>query len=133
MRATPVVSTILLLAALLLGACTREGPPAAGIPGMQLQLQRFYLDRATEKGGMCTSPVMRTITRTTVLEETDSEKVLRVRYFWENFELMPFSGAGRCQGFAERDFTLARMPDGSFEVVDMTGERRQVRQNFGRR
>jgi len=139
MRSTAYVSTGLLLAALLLAACTMQGPPVAGIPGLQWQLQRFYLDKATEEGGMCTSPAIRSITQATVLEETEDEMVLRVRYFWrdeqmrQDFELLPLTGSISCQGFAERDFTLARMSDGTFEVVAMTGEKRNVQQNFGTR
>jgi hypothetical protein len=144
MRGTPFVPTgrlfgALLLGALSLGACTMEGPAVAGMPGMQWQLQRFYLDKATEEGGMCTAPAIRSITRSTVLEETEEQKVLRVRYFWrdeqmrQDYELLPLTGSISCQGFAERDFTLARMTDGTFEVVGMTGELRNVRQNFGTR
>jgi len=139
MRATLCVSIGLLLGAVLLGACTMQGPAVAGIPGLQWQLQRFYLDKATEKGGMCTAPAIRSITQSTVLEETEEQMVLRVRYFWrdeqmrQDFELLPLTGSISCQGFAERDFTLARMTDGTFEVVAMTGEMRNVRQNFGTR
>jgi hypothetical protein len=139
MRGALFVSTGLLLAALLLGACTMQGPAVAGIPGLQWQLQRFYLDKSTEKGGMCTAPAIRSITQSTVLEETEEQMVLRVRYFWrdeqmrQDFELLPLTGAISCQGFAERDFTLARMTDDTFEVVAMTGEMRNVRQNFGTR
>jgi len=139
MRSTAYVSTGFLVVALLLAACTTEGPPVAGIPGLQWQLQRFYLDKATEEGGMCTAPAIRSITQASVLEETDEEMVLRVRYFWrdeqmrQDFELLPLTGSISCQGFAERDFTLARMSDGTFEVVAMTGEKRNVQQNFGTR
>jgi hypothetical protein len=125
--------------ALLIAACSMEGPSVAGVPGLQWQLQRFYLDKATEEGGMCTAPAIRSITRSTVVEETEDQVVMRIRYFWrdeqmrQDFELLPLTGAISCQGFAERDFTLARMTDGSLEVVGMTGEMRNVQQNFGTR
>jgi hypothetical protein len=129
----------LLMGALLLGACSMEGPSVAGVPGLQWQLQRFYLDKATEEGGMCTAPAIRSITQSTVLEETEEQVVMRIRYFWrdeqmrQDYELLPLTGAISCQGFAERDFTLARMTDGSLQVVGMTGEMRNVQQNFGTR
>ena len=141
MRASWPTRTALLAAAsaLLLAACSMEGPSVAGVPGLQWQLQRFYLDKATEEGGMCTAPAIRSITQSTVLEETEDQVVMRIRYFWrdeqmrQDFELLPLTGAVSCQGFAERDFTLARMSDGSLEVVGMTGEMRNVQQNFGTR
>jgi hypothetical protein len=116
-----------------------EGPAVAGVPGLQWQIQSFYLDRATEKGGTCTSPAIRSITQTTVLEDTEEQLVLRVRYFWRDegmqldFDQLPQLTATSCQGFAERDFTMARMTDGSLQVTGMTGEMRNVRQNFGTR
>jgi hypothetical protein len=124
---------------LALSACNMEGPAVAGVPGLQWQIQRFYLDRATEEGGMCTAPAIRSITQTTVLEDTEEQLVLRVRYFWRDegmqpdFDRLPLISAVSCQGFAERDFTLARMTDGSLQVTGMTGEMRNVRQNFGTR
>ncbi len=128
-----------MIGALWLAACSMEGPSVAGVPGLQWQLQRFYLDKATEEGGMCTAPAIRSITQSTVLEETEEQVVMRIRYFWrdeqmrQDFELLPLTGSVSCQGFAERDFTLARMTDGSLEVVGMTGETRNVQQNFGTR
>ena len=139
MRSTIAIATGLLLGALSLGGCAMQGPAVAGIPGLQWQIQRFYLDKATEEGGMCTAPVIRSITRSTILEETEEQLVLRIRYFWrdeqmrQDYELLPLTGSISCQGFAERDFTLARMSDGSFDVVEMTGEMRDVRQNFNTR
>ena len=139
MRSTIAIATGLLLGALALGGCTMQGPAVAGIPGLQWELQRFYLDKATEEGGMCTAPAIRSITGSTVLEETDEQMVLRVRYFWrdeqmrQDYELLPLTGSISCQGFAERDFTLTRMSDGSFDVVKMTGEMRDVQKNFGTR
>jgi hypothetical protein len=133
--------TIVAIAALalLLAGCNTQGPSVAGVPGLQWQLQRFYLDKATEAGGMCTAPAIRSITQSTILEETEEQLVLRVRYFWrdeqmrQDYELLPLTGAISCQGFAERDFTLAKMSDGSLQVVSMTGEMRNVQQNFGTR
>ena len=127
----------MLMSTLLLAACSMEGPSVAGVPGLQWQLQRFYLDKATEAGGMCTAPAIRSITQSTVLEETEEQVVMRIRYFWrdeqlrQDFELLPLIDAVSCQGFAERDFTLARMTDGSLQVVGMTGEMRNVQRNFG--
>ena len=132
-------AALAVMALALLSGCNVEGPAVAGVPGLQWEIQRFYLDRATEEGGMCTAPQIRTITRTTVLEDTEEQLVLRVRYYWVDegmrpdygqFPLIPSVG---CEGFAERDFTLARMIDGSLQVTGMTGELRNVRQNFGTR
>ena len=137
MRGTSLLPAGLLASALVLAGCNVEGPAVAGVPGLQWQLQRYYLDRATEAGGMCTRPAMRSITQATVLEETEDELALRVRYFWrdeqmrQDFELLPLTGSISCQGFAERDFTLARTNADTFEVVSMTGEARTGRQNFG--
>ena len=128
-----------ILALLLLSACSMEGPALAGVPGLQWQIQRFYLDRATEEGGMCTAPAIRSITQATVLEETEEEVVMRVRYFWRDEgmrpddEILPLIPSVSCQGFAERDFTMARMSDGSLQVTGMTGELRNARQNFNTR
>ena len=131
-----VAATLVLL---LLSACSMEGPPVAGVPGLQWQIQRFYLDRATEAGGACTAPAIRSITQTTVLKETEDEVVMRVRYFWRDEgmqsedAILPLIPSVSCQGFAERDFTMAQMSDGSLQVTAMTGELRNVRQNFNTR
>lgn len=133
-RAAAALVTVVLLA-----GCAIEGPAVAGVPGLQWPIERFYLGRATENGGMCTAPAIRSITQATVLEEGEDEVVMRLRYFWrdesmrQEQELVPLTGAISCQGFAERDFTFARMSDGSLEPIAMSGERRNVRQNFNTR
>ncbi len=122
-----------------LAACNMPGPPVAGVPGLQWEIQRFYLDRATEAGGMCTAPRILSVTRATVLEETDTEVVMRVRYYWRDegmrpdFDRLPLVSAISCEGFGERDFTFARLAEGALQATAMTGELRNVRQNFGTR
>jgi hypothetical protein len=128
-----------LLALLLLGACAMQGPPVAGVPGLQWEIQRFYFDKATEAGGMCTAPAIRNVTATTVLEESETELVMRVRYYWvdesrrPDWNQLPLIPSVACEGFAERDFTMARLADGSLQVTSMTGPLRNVQQNFGTR
>ena len=124
-------------ALLLLAGCAYEQQPMiAGQSGLAWQMQRFYLDHATEDGGMCPRPRMN-ITSTQVVEETPEQVVMRVRYHWQDdsFRRVPdpmeMVIAGGCAGFATRDFTLARMTDDTLQVVGMSGERRNVRQNFG--
>lgn len=132
-------ATAMLLAVMLLAACAMQGPPVAGVPGLQWEIQRFYFDKATEAGGMCTAPAIRNVTQTTVLEESETEVVMRVRYYWvdegmrPDWNQLPLLPSVACEGFAERDFTMARMPDGSLQVTSMTGALRNVQQNFGTR
>lgn len=129
--------TILILPVFWLAACSLEGPPLAGHEGLTWQVQRYYLEHASEQRGMCPRPAIRTVTRSEVIEETEERLVLRLRYSWEDEGQRDISNpwfplrAGECLGFATRDFTFAKLTGGGLEVIDMSGERRNVTQNFG--
>jgi len=124
-------------ALLALAGCAGGADPRAGDLGFQWQVKSFYADRATESGGRCTRPMIRTITDVVTLEETDGAVVKEIRYAWHdesvrrNLRRPQLSGGSMsCQGFDTRTFTFARLPDGRLEVVDMGGERRTVQRNF---
>ena len=130
-------STALLAVALLVTGCAgHQGQPPSDL-GFQWQLKSYYVDRATEMGGACTRPAIRTITDTRTIEESDGRVVKDVRYFWRDDAVRRNRVPGRlaggsmaCQGFENRAFTFARLEDGSLRVVDMSGEQRHVRRNF---
>lgn len=121
--------------ALSLSACASVGA-VNGQPGLEWQIQRFYAGKATEVGGSCTGPLIRSVTAAETVEETDETVVMRVRYFWvdqgmaSDDRIFPYNAPTTCRGFAERSFTFAKMEDGTLQVTDMTGARRNVRQNF---
>ena len=141
-RARTIASTLVGMALVALAGC------AAGVAGgtdphasdlaFQWEVKRFYAGRATEQGGSCTRPAIRTITDVRTIEEDDAEVVKEIRYFWRDDSVRRSirrpalsGGSMSCQGFENRQFTFERQPDGSLEVVEMSGERRNVRQNFG--
>jgi hypothetical protein len=120
-----------------LAACSIEGPPLAGREGLTWQVQRYYLEHASERRGMCPRPAIRTITRTEILEETEDRLVLRLRYSWEDEgqrdqdDVLSLLRPASCVGFATRDFTFAKLSGGGLQVTGMSGEIRNIRQNFG--
>lgn len=118
-------------------ACNTAGPPLAGHEGLTLRVKNYYADHATEENGQCPTPELQSITRTEVLEESESEVKLRLRYYYMDrssagFEpdILGFVQPMQCQGFATRDFTIELGADGASEVVEMSGERRNIRKNF---
>ena len=121
--------------ALSLAACASVGA-VNGQPGLEWQIQRFYAGKATEVGGSCTGPLIRSVTAAETVDETDETVVMRVRYFWvdqsmaSDDRIFPYNAPTTCRGFAERTFTFAKMEDGTLQVTDMSGARRNVRQNF---
>jgi hypothetical protein len=121
--------------ALALSACAGAGT-INGQPGLEWQIQRFYADKATEAGGSCTGPLIRSVTAAETIEESENQVVMRVRYYWidegmvNDDRVFPYNSALSCRGFAERDFTFAKMADGTLQVIDMSGAKRNVRQNF---
>ncbi len=133
MRAAVGMGVVLLVLAGCAGANT-----IAGREGLAFRIKNYYADNATEKGGICPTPIMRAITRTEVLEETDERLVLQVRYSFQDrsfdsidVDAFGFVQAGSCSGFATRTFTISTGPTGgAAEVLDMSGERRNVRNNF---
>ena len=134
MRLTVGWAILLLTLAGCAGANT-----IAGREGLAFRIKNYYADNATERGGICPTPIMRAITRADVLEETDERLVLRVRYSYQDRSLdsfdvdaFTFTNPLGCSGFATRTFTISTGPTGeAAEVIDMTGERRNVSGNFG--
>jgi hypothetical protein len=122
-RSGPPALTIALAAAL--GGCGYEGPPLAGYPGLQFEVVSFYDARAIEGAAVCTRPRM-TPTRATVVEETPERVVMDVRYHFRDESHDDLSlGQARCNGWAERTFTLAKTAGGGLDVVAMTGPQRR--------
>jgi len=130
-------STALVATTLVLAGCAGQQPQPTSDLGLQWEVKRYYVDRATEAGGSCTRPAIRTITDIRTIEESDSRLVKDVRYFWRDDAVRRNRVPGRlaggsiaCQGFENRTFTFARLDDGSLRVVEMSGEQRNVRRNF---
>lgn len=132
MPVTTVARSALLLS-LLLAGCGYQGPGIAGYPGLQFKTQSFYDARATEENWTCTRPRMRSVTAAQVIDETPTHVVMNVRYYWYDEgqtitdDNVPFAAPflQRCNGFAERTFTYAKMTDGSLEPESMTGPQRR--------
>ena len=130
-------STALVAAILALAGCAGHQAQPASDLGLQWEVKRHYVDRATENGGACTRPAIRTITDTRTVEESNGLVVKDIRYFWRDDAVRRNRVPGRlaggsiaCQGFDNRQFTFARLDDGSLRVVEMSGEQRDVRRNF---
>lgn len=126
--AAPVrcLRTALLGALTLPAACAWQGPGLAGYDGLQLQVQRFYAARATERGASCPNPKITTITRAEIVEETPERVVMLIRYHWVDDGQSVGTGSGNrssCQGFGGRRFTFVRTGDGGLEVESMSGRR----------
>lgn len=123
---------------LVLAGCAAANT-LAGREGLVVPVKNYYADNATEKGGICPTPIMRAITQTEVLEETDERLVLRLRYTYQDqsfssveVDALGFVQPQSCVGFATRTFTIATGPEGgAAEVLDMSGERRNITKNFG--
>lgn len=125
-----LVACVILATAL--GACGISGPQLAGYDGLQIKVVRYYDNHASEKGGQCLRPEMGAITNEAVVEDTKERLVVRLRYSWQDntYERRrPGVMFRTCEGFDERDFTIAKN-DGRLEVVAMTGPTRQ-KHNFG--
>ena len=110
----------------------------AGRDGLVVPVRNYYADHATEEGGICPTPIIRSITSTEVLEETDERLVLRLRYAYQDrsntieVDALGFIMPQGCTGFATRTFTISVGPEGGpAEVLDMSGERRNITKNFG--
>lgn len=131
----PNLRLTMVAMALALSACASAGS-VNGQPGLEWQIQRFYAGKATEVGGSCTGPLIRSVTAAETVDETDDTVVMRVRYYWvdqgmaTDDRIFPFNAPTTCRGFAERTFTFAKMEDGTLQVTDMNGAKRNVRQNF---
>jgi hypothetical protein len=130
-------STALVATTLVLAGCAGQQPQPTSDLGLQWEVKRYYVDRATEAGGSCTRPAIRTITDIRTIEESDGRVLKDVRYFWRDDAVRRNRVPGRlaggsmaCQGFENRQFTFARLEDGSLRVVEMSGEQRNVRRNF---
>ncbi len=110
----------------------------AGREGLVVPVRNYYADNATEEGGICPTPIIRSITNTEVLEETDERLVLRLRYAYQDrsntveVDALGFIMPTGCTGFATRTFTISVGPEGGpAEVLEMSGPRRNITKNFG--
>lgn len=137
----------LTLPAVALAACTQlaQGPSLAGYPGLQFQITSFYSARALEENASCTQPRM-SISGYEVVEDTAERLVLNVRYRYVDEGMRDFDddffgfggprfglgGGGRCLGWSERTFVIAKSvggPEGAAaatSVRSMTGPQRQL-------
>lgn len=123
---------------LLLAGCAGMNT-LAGREGLAVPVRNYYADHATEEGGLCPTPLIRGITQTEVLEETDERLVLRLRYTYQDqmFSSMEVDSLGfvqpqSCVGFASRVFTISVGPEGgAAEVLEMSGPQRNITKNFG--
>lgn len=123
---------LLLPGALSLAACSYQGPPLAGYPGLQTKVMYYYDDHAWEEGATCLTPRMRAITRTDVIEDTAEQLVLKVRYRYEDENFGNLDNKGgigifnplKCTGWAERTFVIAKGTGGRLDVVKMSGPQR---------
>lgn len=109
--------------ALILASCNVPGPSLAGYEGLQTKVMWYYRLHAVEENGICRAPEMRAITATRVVEDTDEQTVLELRYRYLDTTFRdPDRPAliGNCDGFNTRQFTIAKT-DGHLEVKDMSG------------
>ena len=130
----------LAVAALLtLAACSWQGPPLAGYPGLQWKVISYYDNRAMERNAACPLPRMDAV-QAKVVDETPTQVVMNVRYHWfddsqsshegRRFPGMPFPGVGAggvlgyCNDWGERTFTFTKTSQGGLEVASMTGPQR---------
>ena len=133
----PPLETVARLAlpiALLLAGCGYEGPAVAGYPGLQNQIRWFYDSNALEQNATCTQPRMRAVTNAQVVDETPETVTMIVRYRWLDEGQLDFDDDGlpgappffqRCNGWAERTFTMVKMTDGGLQVRSMSGPQRR--------
>ena len=127
---------VLVIVGLLvaLAACNYKGPSLAGYEGLQFKVVSYYDRFATEESGQCRAPRM-SPSATEVLEDTPERLVVAVRYSYVDrvFGDTDNNGLGinifRCRGFATRNFTIAKGPEDSLTVVDMSGPKRNPK-NF---
>jgi len=121
-RAVPLAALVLLLGC----AGTQIDSQYFGSSGaIQRAFQRHYQRNASE--GNCYNPFIDGFTKLTVLEDTPDRLVVHARYLFRD-RLRDNdnggSGAGRCSGFAERNFTLTRSPEGDL-LVGMDGQQEE--------
>jgi signal transduction histidine kinase len=122
----------------LLGSCGwgMEGPPVAGVKGLQFQIMTYYGDWALEENATCTQPRMQAITEAKVLEETPDRMVLDVTYYYFDQGQRDFDndvipgprfrfGTGTCADFSRRTFVVGKTTDGGGYVMSMTGPQRR--------
>jgi hypothetical protein len=83
-------------------------------------IRRYYESNAAEENNACSALLMSGVSRTEVVSDSGGQLVVDVTYFYSN---NAHRGSMRCRGTGNREFTLTRSGD-SFQVVDMTGERR---------
>jgi len=130
---------ITVAALLALAACSWQGPPLAGYPGLQYKVISYYDDRAMERNAACPLPRMDAV-QAKVVDETPMQVVMNVRYHWYDDSqsshserrapgmrfpgVGPGSVLGYCNDWGERTFTFTKNTQGSLEVASMTGPQR---------
>src|SRR3954470_23695734 len=73
---------ITVAALLALAACSWQGPPLAGYPGLQYKVISYYDDRAMERNAACPLPRMDAV-QAKAVDETPTQVVMNVRYHQE--------------------------------------------------
>ncbi len=138
---------VLILCQLGLAACAGGATgDLAGQPGLLPEVKRYYDRYAMEEGGLCGSPRLGLVTRSSVEEQSADRLVVRVSYAYSQPNVQPSygkpypppsvpngevaitqpgaKGPSQCRGFSSRQFTIAKRADG-FDVLAMTGPQRR--------
>ena len=117
---------------LTLAACSWQGPPLAGYPGLQWKVISYYNNRAMERNAACPLPRMDAV-QAKVVDETPTQVVMNVRYHWyddsqsSDNDIFPSRGGGvlgYCNDWGERTFTFTKTSQGGLQVASMTGPQR---------
>ncbi|MGF1476799.1 MAG: hypothetical protein ACFB6S_14670 [Geminicoccaceae bacterium] len=106
----------------------------AGYDRLGLTVKRHYQRFAHEEQRRCVRPEIRSIVKTEVIEDTEDQITLDLRYSYRDESFEDTIGFGdnkrrraiqfTCRGFNERTFIVAKTEDG-FEVEFMEGPQRQ--------
>ena len=124
----PIAAAALLTVA----ACSWQGPPLAGYPGLQYKVVSYYDDRAMERNAACPLPHMDAV-QAKVVDESPTQVVMNVRYHWyddsqsSGSDVFPGRGGGvlgYCNDWGERTFTFTKNTQGGLDVASMTGPQR---------
>jgi hypothetical protein len=76
------------------------------------RMKSYYERNATERLGQCNSLIFEDVLRTEVLEETDQQIVVQVRYAYTGSSMSATGVVGGCDGCANGVFTLAKTAEG---------------------
>ena len=134
----PIISwpRLAVLSGLGLAACASE---IHGQPDLLAEVRRYYDRHAIEEAGLCGSPRLDRVTRSSIQQEAAERLTVRVSYIYSDPGTSPagyneetlwtgrpsnITGGRQCRGLASRSFTVARHGD-RYEVLDMTGPQRK--------